>query len=199
VGVERNVISVVYTAVEPFNHGTRRPARGVRLRTGEVPTLDWPTFIAQSRLTHLREVVSLDGILCPNVFQELIAEDWEHNVHEDLGTHLFHDLDHVCVRVAGRAANVLALIEEPSVAEVASYRDPRFEFCGFDLVDERGGISALTNCGGFDKAFAPGDLSECGLLVDHAKAVAVRQLLRTEYPDEPHARCHVWAIWRMRT
>jgi hypothetical protein len=34
--------------------------------------------------------------------------------------------------------------------------------------------------------------------VDHPKAVAVQQLLRTEYPDEPHARCHVWAIWRMK-
>src|SRR5271155_1724653 len=42
------------------------------------------------------------------------------------------------------------------------------------------------------------DLSECGLLVDYAKAVTVRQLLRTEYPENPHARCCIWAIWRMK-
>jgi hypothetical protein len=56
----------------------------------------------------------------------------------------------------------------------------------------------LTNCGGFDRAFEPSDLSECGLLVDHAKAVAVRQRLRAEYPEEPHALCRIWAIWRMK-
>lgn len=44
----------------------------------------------------------------------------------------------------------------------------------------------------------PGDLSECGLLVDHARATAVRQLLLKEYPEEPHACCRIWAIWRMK-
>ena len=94
---------------------------------------------------------------------------------------------------------MLALIEEPSDADVASFCDPRFAFCGFDLIDEHGGISALTNCGGFDRAFLRAELSECGLLLDHSRALAVRQLLRTEYPDEPHARCRIWAIWRMKT
>jgi hypothetical protein len=35
------------------------------------------------------------------------------------------------------------------------------------------GIGALTNCGGFDRSFVPADLSECVLLVDHARAIAV--------------------------
>ncbi len=175
--------SVVYTAVKRFDPETRP---------------DWSQFIAWSHLTQLREVVSLDGILCPNWFHELIAEDWEHNVHENLKTHLFRDPDHVSARTAGQTVNVLALIEEPSTDAVESFRDPRFDFCGFDLVEEQGGISALVNCGGFEKAFQPGDLSDCGLLVDYAKAVTVRQLLRTEYPDEPHARCCIWAIWRMK-
>jgi hypothetical protein len=158
----------------------------------------WPKFVAWSRLGQLREVVSLDDSLCPNLFHELTAEDWEHNVHEDFKTHLFDDLDHVSARVAGKAANVLALIEEPTAIDVAAFCDPRFDFCGFDLVDEHGGISALTNCGGFARAFQPGDLSDCGLLSDHAAASTVRRLLRTEYPDEPHAQCTIWGIWRWR-
>ncbi len=174
---------VVYTAVACFNPETRP---------------DWATFVARSRLTQLREVVSLDMLLCPNVFHELAAEDWEHNVHEDQRLHLFHDPDYVSGRVAGKAVTVLALIEEPSAGAVAAFRDPRFAFCGFDLIEEGGGISALTNCGGFDRAFLPTELSECGLLLDHARAVAVRQLLKTEYPDEPHASCRIWAIWRMK-
>jgi hypothetical protein len=164
--VEPNVGSVVYTAVERFDPESRP---------------DWPKFVAWSRLTQLREIVSLDGILCPNVFHKLTAEDWKYNVHEDSRTHLFRDLDHVSTRVTDKPVNVLALLEEPSADAVASFRDARFEFCGFDLIEEQGSISALTNCGGFDRAFEPSDLSECGLLVDHAKAVAVRQRLRAEY------------------
>jgi hypothetical protein len=174
--------SVVYTAVKRCDPET-------------MP--DWPRFVARSRLSQLREVVSLDFLLCPNFFDELTAEDWDHNVKENLKTHLFHDPEHVRARVMGMSMNVLALIEEPSVADLTSFCDPRFDFCGFDLLEEQGGISAITNCGGFDKAFLPGELSRCGLLEDHARALAVQRLLRSEYPDEPHARCRVWAIWRM--
>ena len=90
-------------------------------------------------------------------------------------THLFYDADYVRKRIAGKAATVLALIEEPSVDDVESFRDPRFAFCGFDLIDAWGGISALTNCGGFDRAFLPTELS---ILLDHSRARAVQQLLR---------------------
>jgi hypothetical protein len=175
--------SVVFTAAQCFDPETQT---------------DWPEFVARSGLAQLREVVSLDQLLCPNLFQELAAEDWTHNVHENLKTHLFYDADYVRKRVAGKAAMVLALIEEPSADDVESFRDPRFAFCGFDLIDAHGGISALTNCGGFDRAFLPRELSECGLLLDHSRARAVQQLLKTEYPDEPHAPCRLWAIWKMR-
>jgi hypothetical protein len=158
----------------------------------------WEEFVRRSRLPQLREVVSLDMLLCPNFFTELTAEDWQHNVQENFKLHLFHDFDHVRARVLGKAMNVLALIEEPTVADVTSFGDPRFAFCGFDLIDEYGDISAITNCGGYDKAFLPGELSECGLLEEHARALAVQRLLRSEYPDEPHTRCRLWAIWRMK-
>jgi hypothetical protein len=174
--------AVVYTAVKRFDPAARP---------------DWPKFVAWSKLTQLREVISLDETLCPNVFQELTADDWKHNVQENFKTHLFHDLDHVLARTSGNAVNVLALIEEPSVADVTSFRDGRFNFCGFDLVDEQGGISALTNCGGFDRAFLASELSECGLLGNLDRANEVRRRLRTEYPDDPHARCRIWAIWRV--
>jgi hypothetical protein len=154
--------------------------------------------LAEVCCLQLREVVSLDQLLCPNAFQELTAEDWAHNRKEDFKTHLFDDADYVRDRIVGKAAMVLGLIEEPSAEDLASFCDPRFAFCGFDLVEAQGGISALTNCGGFDRAFLPTELSDCGLLLDHLRALGVRQILRTEYPDEPHARCRVWAIWKMR-
>ena len=147
-------------------------------------------------LTQLREVVSLDLMLCPTLFQELSAEDWQHNVQEDYKITLFHDLDYVLSKVVGdERVNVLALMQNPTDDEVRSFSDCRFAFRGFDLVELQTGISALVNCGGFDKAFSRADLSDCGLLTDHTTAVSVQKLLRAEYPDEPHADCDVWAIW----
>jgi hypothetical protein len=174
---------VIYTAVERFG-----PASGE----------SWRTFIEWSGLTQLREVVSLDGMLCPSVFEELTDEDWEHNVQEDFLIGLFYDLEYLLVKLDGDdRANVLALMRNPTAAEVGSFTDPRFVFRGFDLVELQTGVSALVNCGGFDRAFAPTDLSDCGLLTDHAKVLGVQALLRAEYPDETHADCNVWAIWQM--
>ena len=139
---------------------------------------------------------SLDGILCPTIFRELIAEDWEHNVQEDFRTTFFYDPNYVHGKVAGNdRANVLAVMYEPTADEISFFADPRFAFRGFDLVERDGEISALVNCGGFDRAFAPIDLSDCGLLTDHAQALRVQERLRAEYPDERHAECDIWAIW----
>ena len=175
---------VVYTAVKRFD-----PACGER----------WHGFIEWSGLKQLREVVSLDLMLCPTVFGELTAEDWRHNVQEDFKITLFHDLDHVLRRVAGDdRVSVLALMQNPTEDEVRSFTDARFAFRGFDLVELQTGISALLNCGGFDRAFAPTELADCGLLADHARALGVQERLRAEYPDEPHADCDVCAIWQMQ-
>jgi hypothetical protein len=174
---------MVFTAVHRFD-----PASGEA----------WTKYIAWSGLDHLREVISLDVVLCPTFFKELLAEDWKHNVQADFKTHLFHDANYVIARVGEERVNVCGLLEEPSAEEVAAFADPRFVFCGFDLVEERTGISALVNCGGFDKAFLGRDLSDRGLLTDYASARAVQTRLRAEYPEEPHANCEVWAIWRNR-
>jgi hypothetical protein len=158
----------------------------------------WRKYIEWSGLVQLKEVISLDHILCPNFFNQLTVEDWQFNVQEDFKIHLFHDLDHVLSRVAGNMRiNVLALMLNPTTEDLGSFADPRFVFRGFDLVDHCGDICALTICGGFDKSLAPADLSECGLLTDHATAVTVQNLLRTEYPDEVHADCDLWAVLQM--
>ena len=181
--VERSSMPVIYIAVERFD-----PSCGER----------WRKYIEWSGLTQLREVVSLDGMLCPSVLGELTDEDWNHNVQAADLTSSFLDMDYMLSRIGDEdETNVLALMQNPTAAEVASFADPRFVCLGFDLVELQTGISALVNCGGFDRAFAPTDLSHCGLLTDHAKALDVQHRLRAEYPDEPHADCELWAIWRM--
>ncbi len=158
----------------------------------------WRDYIAWSGLEQLREVVSLDQLLCPNFFESLTTEDWEYNVHEDFKTDLFHNLEHVLRRAAARRCfQVLGVMQSPSAVEVAEMRDPRFEFCGFDLLEaEAGGISALVNCGGFERSFSNQELNPLGLIGDHERALEIQACLAAEYPDEPHARCDVWAIYR---
>lgn len=174
---------VCYTAVERFG-----PSCGER----------WRSYVEWSGLTHLREVASIDSMLCPSIVGELTDEDWEHNVHEHFLTSLFLDLDYLLAKAAGDdRAEVLSLVRDPTEAEVDSFDDTRFEFLRFDLVETPMGISALVNCGGFDRSFSPADLSACGLIADLARARAVQRSLLEEYPDEPHADCELWAIWRM--
>jgi hypothetical protein len=72
-----------------------------------------------------------------------------------------------------------------------------FEFWGYDLVEGMTGVSALTNCGGFPDVFDNRELSCKGLLTSHARAMDVQSKLKANYPDEPHANCHVWAIFRV--
>ena len=38
-----------------------------------------------------------------------------------------------------------------------------------------------------------------GLLADFNRAVDLQKLLRQRHPEEPNAKCHLWAIFRERT
>ena len=159
----------------------------------------WEGYVRRSQLTHLREVVSLDHLLCPSVI-ELIDEDWDHNVHSDFETDYFRDVDYLIQRVAQIPnVQILAIAKEPIAGPTQTLADERFAFMGYDLVERDGGISAITNCGGFRGVFSSSDLNECGLIPDAAKAYQVRDLLAANYPDEHHANCNVWAIWRHRS
>jgi hypothetical protein len=157
----------------------------------------WSRYVAWSGLSQVREVVSLNEMLCPAFPEELTAADWEHNVHADYRTSYFRSLEYLQGRVAGEPGlNILAVLQSPSAGDLESVQLPGFRLVGFDLLDVRGDVSALTNCGGFDEVFGQEEISELGLLRDLARADEVQRSLRTAYPYEPHAECHVWAIWR---
>lgn len=164
---------------------------------GPVAGEAWTRYLTWAKLSHLREVISLDILLCPDVLRDLREEDWEHNIHQDLYTFFFRDLPYLRARVGDQAAHVLAVAHEPADDPRWAFTDAQFVFLGYDLIEEATGISALTNCGGFDQAFTPTDLSDVGLLRDFAAARAVQARLRHAYPDEPHADCDLWAIWKL--
>ena len=161
----------------------------------------WAKFIAGSGLSGLAEVVGLDAALCPALLDKYSAEDWAHAVFEGHFVGCFDNLDYALTRLDvafdPEKHQVLAVVREPVEAKVATVALPGFGFKGFEVIaDGEWAFSALTNCGGFDLAFGPDDLSECGLVRTTARAYEIADSLATFYPDDPHADCVVWAIWR---
>jgi hypothetical protein len=159
----------------------------------------WDSYVRHSGLRQLTEVITLDDILCPNIIKELTPEDWEHNITEDYVFFYFRDLDYLLKRIGNlEGINILALVRNPGEECCDQSFDERFVFQGYDLIETGGSNSALTNCGGFEKAFDDNELSSVGLLSTLKLAGEVQNLLRKNYPDEPHAHCDIWAIWKMR-
>jgi hypothetical protein len=158
----------------------------------------WTGYIEWSGLSQLKEVISLDSSLCPSIIMPLRTEDWKHNVHEDGVIDFFHDLDYLLKRVAGmEEINVLAGVLNPWGECATAFGDARFELKGYDLIGL--GMSALTNCGGYPLAFDNAELSSSGLIPDFQRASHIASALRQHYPDDHHADCDIWALWKMGT
>jgi hypothetical protein len=178
-------MTIAYTAIEIFDPSTSEA---------------WAKYIEWSGLDHLKEVISLDSMLCPSLIEGLTAEDWDHKVYEDIFHDLFRDLSYLLRRIRPRGRyQIVATIREPSREAITDFSDERFGFKGYDLLEDQTRVSALTNCGGFDLAFSKADISDCGLLWEHEKAYDVRDALLRHYPEESHADCAVWALWRLNS
>jgi hypothetical protein len=158
---------------------------------------NWEKYIAWSGLHQLVELVSLDDMLCPSVLREIRDEYWPYIVNENFLLGYFTDFPFLMSQVESiEPKNVLCVFREPSQLPRAPEGEP-FRFEGYDLVDLKFGVSALTNCGGSPEAFSNEELNAVGLLSTFERAVEVQQRLRELFPDEPHADCDLWAIFRM--
>ena len=172
---------------------------GALKRFGPADGDTWSDYISCIGFPHLKEVVSLDGQLCPNLIDHLSDEDWQHNLVDDDLFFYFRDLDYFLSRFDVPVCyQVLAVVKNPAGSEKLD--DPRFEFIGFDLTEAgfSGGISALTNCGGFGDVFGRADINEYGLVSTFSSVTEISRLLREKYPDEPHVYCNLYAVWRMK-
>jgi hypothetical protein len=154
-------------------------------------------YVAWSKLFQIEQIVSIDCLLCPRITEYTDKED---SYYIWLGDYWFYkDLNWLLSKVDKKMdKQVLALIWEPEIDCKAYFNDARFNFYGYDLLEDQTSISALTNCGGFDKAFLPTEISKFGLIEEFDKAKEIQTKLRENYPYEEHANCSVWAIWRMK-
>jgi len=114
---------IYYTALEMFDS-----------KTGE--EFNWKKW---SKLTHLREVVSLDGILNRPVFEPNFDSkyDWNYIVTDgEMVTQFFNSMDYVLKKVEGLSYfNLLAVTKEPT--EEKAQLETDFEFVGYDLIEKK--------------------------------------------------------------
>ncbi|MDB5173788.1 MAG: hypothetical protein JWN51_2561 [Phycisphaerales bacterium] len=158
----------------------------------------WGNYVEWARIPDLVELFSLDRMLCPPILRNLEDEDWKHNVHEDYRLSYFYHLDDLIERVAGvTRRNILGLYRNPNSHIDAAPAPGAFAFIGYDLIEEQTQVSALTNCGGFPETFSTDELNQYGLIAEFARACEIRRLLPERNPAEPHARCEMYAIWRL--
>ena len=128
--------------------------------------------------------------LCGGAFQEIVSMD----------TLLFSDRKYLLREDAasivipeGKQVIAVHLIE---LDEVPSFSIQGFEFCGYDLAEAMSEISSLVNCGDFSATFIQSGLNKYGLVSSYSEALELRERLYLTYPDEPHADCAIYAIWR---
>ncbi|HEV2502075.1 MAG TPA: hypothetical protein VGV39_03320 [Mesorhizobium sp.] len=171
----------LYAAMEKFD-----PSNG----TG------WHNYIEWSGLFQLTEVVGLDGMLNEIVLSEVKDHYWEKIVNEDFMLHFFTDLNFMLAQIDDvRNLNVIGTIKAPA-EDVSGLVWDGFTFCGYELLDQDHDISALTNCGGFPDVFRNDELSSQGLVLDFGRATQIRHDLQQLYPEERHADCNIWAVFR---
>ncbi|HEX4264996.1 MAG TPA: hypothetical protein VH597_11700 [Verrucomicrobiae bacterium] len=158
----------------------------------------WEKYCAWAKIPALVELVSLDSLMCAHLIKEFRDEDWNHNVHEDFRLDYFYNLDYLVQRVKDLPRrNILGLYRNSEVHIVSPPASADFSFMGYDLIDETTQISALTNCGGFFDVFRNGELNRFGLISDFDRASEIRRVLGVSHPEEAHAQCDMYAIWRL--
>jgi hypothetical protein len=141
----------------------------------------WRKYFEWAKIPALNEVVSLDICLCGRLVNEFLDEDWNHIVCEDFRLNYFKDLDYLLQRVQNeKRRNLLGLYRNPTKHISTSPSNRDFNFIGYDLIEEATQISAC-----------------CGLISKFERASKVKHLLIEKYPEEAHADCEMYEIWRL--
>ncbi|MDQ6786902.1 MAG: hypothetical protein M3033_08855 [Acidobacteriota bacterium] len=171
-------------------------------KLSQTDVMSWDNYIEWSKLNQLKELVSLDGILNGDLVNPDFdnADDWNFIlIDEQFQTGFYNSVEYVLKNIETKKKfNLLAVIKEPNEkCELLELAD--FEFVGYELLDKDYSNSALTNCGGFDETFLPNELNEYGLINDYEKAYDIRKRLVENNPEEHHANCNVFAVWRHKT
>ena len=163
--------------------------------------MSWDQYLDWSKLKHLTELVSLDGMLNERLVEPDYknADDWNFIVVDcknNYETGFYTTVDYVLKRKKGKEPfNFLTVVVEPN-DDCKNIDLNDYDFMGYELLDKEYGNSALTNCGGFDETFLSSDINNVGLIDNYDKAFDIKRRLLENNPQEHHADTNVIAVWR---
>lgn len=155
----------------------------------------WQDYLKWRGLT-LVSFESVDGILRPDLFQPESYEDWRNCVNENNKLSLITNLDYAR-KISKRYENpVLVGVE----IELEEGYEPEDSLLGFDIIDSYCDVSLVTNWGTDEEGLINRFVLPNGLIGDLGRALQIRNLLRNDFSEDPHAgNCEVWAVYRIDT
>ncbi len=141
---------------------------------------------------------TLDSRLRKPLIQDRVGADWAYMVQEDFPLVYFVNYDYLMRRLGPSASSacVHAVLRNPK--EDVALRVPivpGFTFAGYDLIERKTGVSALSKGTGFEDVVNASELNASGLLASFDLATSVRRNLVAKHPDLPRAKCELMAIW----
>jgi hypothetical protein len=153
----------------------------------------WSDYLKWRGL-HLTRFESVDGVMRGDLFEPKSDEDWQNCVQEDFKISLITNLEYAKkVQKQHENAEIVG-IDFPE--EVCYEASP--ELLGFDVLDSHLDVSMLTDWGTDEEGIFSHLIMENGLLGDLAEAFRIRDILRSQFPEDHHAQeCHVCAIYRI--
>ena len=195
-------MTFLYTALETFDKTYFKEGKSCDKEGKCCYDKSWNSYIEWSKLSHLSEVVSLDGMLNETLVEPDYddGDDWNfiHN-DEKLLTHFFTTADYVLKRMKPQDKfNLLTVVIAPD-RDCEDMDIDGYEFVGYDLLDKDYCNSALTNCGGFDETFLGSELNDKGLIDNFIKVYEIKKRLLENNPNEHHADTNVIAVWRHKS
>src|SRR6478672_8839663 len=114
-----------YTARKPFNP------------SAENKIMSWRSYVEWSKIYHLKELVSLDNMLCELAMEVNYESEEVYNymlVENGYATDLFNSLEFVLSKVENKSHfNLLTIIKEPA-QECRNIVLDGFEFKGYELL-----------------------------------------------------------------
>ena len=195
-------MTFLYTALETFDRTYDKGGKSCDGKGKCSYQKDWNGYIEWSKLAHLSEVVSLDGMINETLVEPDYddGDDWNFIHSEDkLLIHFFTTVDYVLKKMKPRDKfNLLTVVIAPD-GDCKEMNIDGYEFVGYDLLDKDYCNSALTNSGGFDETFLGSELNDKGLIDDFVKAYDIQKRLLENNPNEHHADTNVIAVWRHKS
>ena len=185
-------MTFLYTARQVFDQSTEKYGKS------------WYEYIEWAQLTHLTEVVSLDGSLnrpIPELDYDLADADFWDHIHNDgkFLTGFFTSPDYVLRKTGTQSRfNLLTVVINPE-QDCESVLLDGYEFVGYDLLEKDYGISVITNCFGLVGACLTTEVNALGLIDDYQLAFVIQKRLFENNPTVDHVDTNVIAIWRHKT